>query len=80
MTATGYPTPTLGETGTLPSGVRFNAATGVLSGTPAAGTAGSYTMTFTANNGIGSSGSQTFTLTVAPAPAMARSAGEWSRL
>ena len=41
VTATGNPLPTLSETGALPSGVSFNAATGILSGTPAAGTAGS---------------------------------------
>ena len=34
--ATGFPAPTLSESGTLPSGVTFNPATGVLSGTPAA--------------------------------------------
>src|SRR6202030_3550891 len=30
VTATGFPTPTLSETGTLPAGVTFNVATGVL--------------------------------------------------
>ena len=40
VTATGYPAPTFAETGTLPTGVTFNATTGVLSGTPAAGTGG----------------------------------------
>ena len=46
-TATGFPAPTLSETGALPSGVTFNTATGVLSGTPAAGTGGTYPLTFT---------------------------------
>ncbi len=50
VTATGTPTPTLSESGTLPTGVSFNAGSGVLSGTPAAGTAGSYPITFTAQN------------------------------
>ena len=42
----------------------FNATTGVLSGTPAAGTGGTYTLTFTAHNGVGSDATQSFTLTV----------------
>src|SRR5207302_6600685 len=54
VAATGFPAPTLTETGTLPTGVTFNAGTGVLSGTPAAGTTGTYTITFTAANGVGS--------------------------
>ena len=66
VTAAGFPAPVLSEseTDTLPSGVTFNAATGVLSGTPAAGSAGTYTLNFTAHNGIGSDATQTFTLTV----------------
>ncbi len=67
--ATGSPTPTLSETGTLPSGVTFNALTGVLSGTPATGTGGtvsmSYPIQFTATNGVGAPAVQNFTLTVA---------------
>jgi autotransporter-associated beta strand protein len=71
VTASGFPIPTLSEdpTDTLPSGVTFTAATGVLSGTPAAGTGGTYTLHFTAANGIGSNATQTFTLTVDEAPA-----------
>ncbi len=38
--------------------------TGLLSGTPAAGTAGTYAMTFTAANGVGAAAVQSFTLTV----------------
>ena len=34
VTATGVPAPTLAESGILPTGVTFNAATGALSGTP----------------------------------------------
>jgi sugar lactone lactonase YvrE len=64
VTATGYPAPTLTKTGTLPSGVTFAPATGVLSGTPAAGTAGTYTLHFTASNGVGANATQVFTLTV----------------
>ena len=65
VVANGTPTPTLSESGTLPTGVTFNTATGVLGGTPAAGTAGSYPITFTATNSTGSSVPQQFTLTVA---------------
>ena len=52
VTATGLPVPSLSETGTLPTGVTFNASTGVLSGTPAAGTDGVYPITFGAQNGV----------------------------
>ena len=42
----------------------FNSATGALAGTPAAGTGGSYPVTFTAHNGIGTDATQAFTLNV----------------
>jgi hypothetical protein len=68
VTTTGSPTPTLSESGALPSGVTFNSGTGVLSGTPAAGSAGSYSaVRFTAHNGVGADATQNFTLTVNPA-------------
>ncbi|HUZ46545.1 MAG TPA: putative Ig domain-containing protein [Terriglobia bacterium] len=71
VTATGYPAPTLGETGALPSGVTFTAASGVLGGTPGAATAGTYNLSFTASNGVGTAATQSFTLTVDnPAPAL----------
>ena len=44
--------------------------TASLSGTPAAGTAGIYSITITATNGVGSPATQTFTLTVDAAPAI----------
>jgi hypothetical protein len=69
VVTTGFPAPTLTETGTLPGGVTFNSATGVLSGTPAAGTGGTYNVTFRASNGIGTDPAQNFTLTVNQAPA-----------
>ena len=70
VTATGSPAPTLSESGTLPSGVTFDASTGVLSGTPGTGTGGVYPITFTASNGISPDATQSFTLTVDQAPAI----------
>ncbi len=74
VTATGFPKPTLSESGTLPGGVTFNTATGVLSGTPASGTGGTYAVSFGASNGIGSNAAQSFTLTVNQAPAITSAA------
>ncbi|MDQ6613713.1 MAG: Ig-like domain repeat protein [Actinomycetota bacterium] len=67
VVATGSPAPTLAESGTLPSGVTFDPATGVLGGTPAAGTVGSYPITFTATNGIAPDATQAFALRVVKA-------------
>ena len=67
VTATGSPTPSLSESGALPSGVTFTNngnGTATLSGTPASGTNGTYSLTFTANNGVGTPATQNFTLTV----------------
>ncbi|HEY2644010.1 MAG TPA: putative Ig domain-containing protein [Galbitalea sp.] len=71
--ASGYPTPTittpLGTT--LPAGVTLtpNAdGTATLSGTPAVGSNGTYTINLVANNGIGVAGSQSLVLTVTSAP------------
>ena len=64
VTRTGFPTPTLSVSGTLPTGVTFTPGTGALSGTPGAGTGGSYPLVFTASNGVGSDATQNFTLTV----------------
>lgn len=66
VTASGFPVPTLGRTGALPTGVSFNS--GVLSGTPATGTGGIYPLTFSAHNGVGTDASQSFTLTVNELP------------
>jgi hypothetical protein len=73
VTATGYPAATFSETGALPSGITLS-TTGTLSGTPAAGTGGSYTITITAANGISPNATQTFTLTVNQVPAITSAA------
>ncbi len=72
VTATGSPTPTLTESGALPSGVAFTNngnGTASLTGTAAAGTQGTYHFTITAHNGVGNGFTQSFTLTVNAAPA-----------
>jgi hypothetical protein len=68
VTATASPSATISESGSLPSGVTFTASTGTLSGTPKAGTGGSYTLTFTAHNGVSTDVTQTFTFKVNEAP------------
>jgi hypothetical protein len=78
VTSTGTPTASLSESGTLPNGVSFvdnGNGTGTLSGTPAAGSGGSYPITFGAGNGVGSPASQSFTLTVHQAPAITSANG-----
>ena len=68
ITTTGSPTPSITETGALPSGLTFvdnGNGTATLSGTPlASGTAGVYTITVTAHNGVGADSVQTFTITI----------------
>ena len=67
VTTTGSPTPSITETGALPSPVTFKDngnGTATLSGIPAAGTAGSYPITIKASNGVGTAATQSFTLTV----------------
>jgi hypothetical protein len=67
VTTSGVPTPSLSESGALPSGVSFTDngdGTATLAGTPADGTGGTYPLTITASNGISPDASQTFTLTV----------------
>src|SRR5208283_1836689 len=71
VTATGFPAPTIAESGALPGGVTFNA--GVLSGTPTAN--GTFPITFTASNGILPNAVQNFTLTVDQAPAITSASG-----
>ncbi len=64
VATSGFPAPTLTLSGALPKGLTFNAATGVLSGTPVAGTSGTHILHFTAKNGFGAAVTQVFTLTV----------------
>jgi len=70
VATSGYPAPALTESGALPAGVTFadnGNGTGTLAGTPAAGTGGTYLITITAANAVGSY-TQELTLTVAAAP------------
>jgi hypothetical protein len=79
VTTAGVPTPSIGQSGSLPSGVTFTDngnGTGTLAGTPAALTNGTYPLTFTATNGNPPPGVQGFTLVVSAgtAPAITSSA------
>jgi type II secretory pathway pseudopilin PulG len=70
VTTTGTPTPTLTESGALPSAVSFVAnanGTATISGTPALGTAGNYPISITASNGVGAPFVQAFTFGVTAA-------------
>ena len=78
--STGFPKPSLSESGALPHGISFHDngnGTGFLTGAAAQGTEGTYHLSFTASNGLGSQ-SVNFTLTVygnaAPAFTSANSA------
>lgn len=63
VTALGYPPPAFSETGALPTNVTLSAA-GLLSGTPAVNTGGTYPITIFASNGIPPDATQNFTLQV----------------
>ena len=70
VSVTGFPTPTIAVSGTLPTGVTFTDngnRTATLAGTPAAGAAGLYPLTFTASNGVLPNATQSFNLLVAKA-------------
>jgi hypothetical protein len=71
VSTTGLPTPVLSATGTLPSGVSFidnGDGSASISGTPVAGTSGSYPITIKATNGTSPDAEQSFTLTVQASP------------
>ena len=76
MTTTGYPTNSLTESGTLPSGMTFidnGNDTATLSGTPTAGQSGTYVLDLTASNGAGTNATQTFNLVIDQPPAITSS-------
>ena len=76
VTTTGFPKATITESGTLPKGISFTTnanGTASISGTPAAGTGGSYTIGLQATNSAGSA-TQSFVLVVDQAPAITSSA------
>jgi serine protease len=67
VTTTGLPTPAVGYSGSLPTGVTFtdnHDGSATLAGRPAAGTSAPYPLIVSAANGIGSSATQGLTLTV----------------
>ncbi|MFL6244509.1 MAG: beta strand repeat-containing protein, partial [Thermoanaerobaculia bacterium] len=74
VTATGFPTPSIARGGVaLPAGVTYvdnGNGTGTLSGTPTAGTAGTYAINFTASNVAGTDGPDAFTLSIHQIPAV----------
>jgi hypothetical protein len=70
VTATGFPAPTITESGALPTGVTYSG--GLLSGTPTV--SGTFPITFDAGNGIGPDAIQSFTLTVNAVPAITSAA------
>ena len=66
VATTGFPAPTLTQSGALPAGITFvdnGNGTGVLQGTAAAGTGGTYALQFTATNSLASV-VQNFTLNI----------------
>jgi hypothetical protein len=81
VTTSGNPTAAISESGALPSGVTFTDngdGTASLVGTPDIGTVGTYPLTITASNGIGSDASQSLTLNVSStafAPSITSAAG-----
>jgi len=79
VTTTGYPAPSLTESGTLPAGLTFidnGNGTATVAGTPATGTAGSYPVTISATNASGSTAklSLAVTVTASAAPVTASAA------
>jgi hypothetical protein len=67
LTGTPAPTVTWSPT-TLPTGLNINPATGVISGTPAEGTAPTFNVTLTASNGISPDATLPVQVVIHPAP------------
>jgi hypothetical protein len=68
VTTTGSPTPKLTESGALPPGILFHDngnGTATISGTPPANTSGTYKVSITASNGVGSPAVQQMSVVVA---------------
>jgi large repetitive protein len=66
--STGFPVPTLTESGALPAGVTFTAksnGTAKIAGMPAPGSGGTYDIMISASNGVSSPAAQLFVLTIA---------------
>ena len=64
VTTTGYPAPGIKESGALPTGVTFvNNGNGTATLSGKATVSGIYTITLTAQNGVGAAATQSFTLT-----------------
>ncbi len=79
ITTTGSPVPVLSESGTLPPGLAFTAdtnGTATISGTPPSAARGTYEVTITATNGVGSPAVQYLALTLGAAPVIT-SASTW---
>jgi hypothetical protein len=66
FTSSGFPAATFAETGTLPKSVSLDETTGVLSGTPKS--TGTFKISITAHNSLGTSPAQSFTLDVGTLP------------
>jgi hypothetical protein len=78
VTTTGYPTAAITETGALPTGLSFldkGNGTATISGTPAAGSAGSYPVSIKATNTSGSTATLGLTITVGAASGPAITSG-----
>jgi len=68
ITTTGTPAPTVSESGALPPGMSFTYngnGTATISGTPPESAVGSYLVTITASNGVGTRATQQLVVTVA---------------
>jgi len=69
--ASGWPVPGFSISGDLPNGLAFDPAAGVISGTPASGSAGTYQLVVTASNGVPPDAVRGFTLSVLPSSSLA---------